>query len=57
MHQGNRVSRLLLVIDERYKITIINFKIKGVAIKSFIFTSYSDVSPGALTLSRRKILS
>lgn len=55
MHQGNRVSKLLLFIDERYKITIINFKIKDVAIKSFIFTSYSDTSPEALTLSRHTI--
>ncbi len=57
MHQGNRVSKLLLFIDERYKITIINFKIKDVAIKSFIFTSYSDTSPEVPTLSRHTILS
>ncbi len=55
MHQGNRVSKLLLFIDERYKITIINFKIKDVAIKSFICTSYSDTSPEAPTLSRHTI--
>lgn len=55
MHQGNRVSKLLLFIDERYKITVINFKIKDVAIKSFIFTFYSYVSPEAPILSRRKI--
>lgn len=55
MHQGNRVSKLLLFIDERYKITIINFKIKDVAIKSFIFTSYSDTSSEAPTLSRHTI--
>lgn len=45
MHQGNRVSKLLLFIDERYKITIINFKIKDVAIKScdiyFLFLCFS----------------
>lgn len=57
MHQGNRVSKLLLFIDERYKITIINFKIKDVAIKSFIFTSYSDISPEVPILSRHTILS